>query len=323
MSVCRQLAWCLVAASLVGCRATPDVEPASLGSWSDGEVKRRLLAFVDDVTDPERETYVPPIERIAVFDLDGTLMVERPLYVEVMVAAEKLRAAAVDDPSLAEQEPYLAVLTQDPDTIRSHGSEIVIAAAAGDSLAQFGNNVRSILSERRHPTLERAYSALFYAPMLELMELLREHDFRVYVVSQSQQEYIRAFAAPCLGVEPPFVIGSMVAYQHDEGAFVRDAMFWEPHNSREGKVLRIRERTGGSPIFAFGNSMGDRYVMEAADRAPMSLVLLLDHDDSEREYEYHHEPLLELARERAWEVVSMKRDFARAFRANCLAPDPR
>jgi phosphoserine phosphatase len=297
----------------------PEAAPARLGSWSEGTVKQRILAFVDEVTDPSRDTYVRPAERIAVFDLDGTLIVESPLYLEVLVAGEKLRAVAIAEPALAELEPYKWLVTEDYDAIREHGSEIVIAAAAQDSLEQFAQDVRSILSTGVHPTLGRPYSALFYAPMLELMELLRMNDFRVYVVSQSQQEYIRAFAAPCLGAEPPFVIGSMIAFHQEEGSFVRTAAFWEPHNSREGKVLRIRERAGGAPILAFGNSMGDRQVLEATERAPTSLALVLDHDDGVRELEYHHDALLELARERRWEVVSMKRDFVNMFRENCLA----
>lgn len=317
----HRLAWYLMIGALVGCGSASVAPPAPLGSWEEGAAKQRILAFVDEITDVSGDSYVPPAERIAVFDLDGTLMVESPLYLEVVVAGEELRDAAIADPALAEHEPYTTLLAGDYDRIREQGSEIVMAAAAGDSLEQFGRDVRSILSETRHPTLGRPYSALFYAPTIELMAFLREHDFRVYVVSQSQQEYIRAFAAPCLGVEAPFVIGSMIAYDQNEESFVRTTRFWEPHNSREGKVLRIRERSGGTPIFAFGNSMGDRYVLEATDRAPTHLVLLLDHDDDEREFAYHHDALLELARERAWEVVSMKNDFAQTFRDNCLAPE--
>jgi phosphoglycolate phosphatase-like HAD superfamily hydrolase len=304
---------------LVGCRDAPEPVAPSLGSWSEGPVKAGIYEFVDAVTDPSRTSYVNPDERIAVFDLDGTMMIERPLYVEVMVAAEKLRSEAKDNPALAEQEPYRSLLSGDHDAIRQHGSEIVMAASAGDSLEAFGQRVRSILSSSLHPTLERPYSALFYAPMSELMDFLRSHEFRVYVVSQSQQEYIRAFADSCLGVESSFVIGSMIAYHWDETNFMRGATFWEPHNAREGKVLRIRERTGGTPIFAFGNSGGDRYVMEAAARAPTSLVLLLDHDDDEREFVYHDETMLALATERDWGIVSVKRDFEHLFRDDCLA----
>ena len=313
----------LTAVFVGACRSAPDTPRPipTLQAWSDGPVKERILAFVDSVSDSTRESYVPPAKRIAVFDLDGTLIIERPLHLEVLVAMAKLRMAVTADPSLAELQPYQAVLTGDHDYIRRHGVDIVSAASAGDSLEQFGRDVRSILGTDRHPSLGRPYAALFYAPMLELMEFLRERAFTVYVVSQSQQEYIRAFAATCLGVEPAFVIGSMYAYHWDEPDFVRSATVWEPYNVGEGKVLRIRERTGGSPIFAFGNSTGDRYVLEVTSRAETNLVLLLDHDDGEREFEYHSERMLELARERAWEIVSMKRDFADLFQDNCLLPD--
>lgn len=324
MSVSRHAASLLiVVAALVGaCRSAPEPPRAvaRLGAWSDGPVKERILAFVDTVSDPSHEAYVPPARRIAVFDLDGTLIIERPLHLEVLVAMEKLRADMTADPSLAERELYQAVLVGDVDYIRKHGADIVAAAADGGSVETFRQRVRSILANRHHPSLERSYSALFYAPMLELVELLETLEFRVYVVSQSQQEYIRAFAESCLGIEPAFVIGSMYAYEWEEQSFVRSATVWEPYNRGEGKVLRIRERTGGSPILAFGNSTGDRHVLEATARAETHLVLLLDHDDVEREFEYHSERMLELARERGWEIVSMKRDFAELFQDSCLPP---
>lgn len=309
--------------ALVGaCRSAPEPPRAvpRLGAWSDGPVKQRILAFVDTVSDPSHEAYVPPARRIAVFDLDGTLIIERPLYLEVLVAITTLRAAVIADPSLGERELYRAVLAGDLDYIGQHGAEIVAAAAAGDSVETFQQNVRSILANERHPSLERTYSALFYAPMLELLELLRNLEFRIYVVSQSQQEYIRAFAESCLGIEPAFVIGSMYSFAWEEQSFVRSATVWEPYNRDEGKVLRIRERTGGSPILAFGNSTGDRHVLEATARAETHLVLLLDHDDVEREFEYHSESILDLARERGWEIVSMKQDFAELFQDSCLLP---
>jgi len=313
----------LTAALFGACRSAPEPSRAvlRLGAWSEGPVKERILSFVDSVSDPSHESYVPRAKRIAVFDLDGTLIIEKPLHLEVLVAMEKLRAAMAADPSLAESELYQAVLVDDVDYIRKHGADIVTAAADGGSLEGFRQNVRSILANGHHPSLERSYSALFYAPMLELLELLERLQFRVYVVSQSQQEYIRAFAESCLGIEPAFVIGSMYAYEWEEQGFVRSATVWEPYNRGVGKVLRIRERTGASPILAFGNSTGDRHVLEATARAETHLVLLLDHDDAEREFEYHSEPMLELARERAWEIVSMKRDFAEVFQDDCLAPD--
>jgi len=305
--------WILASA----CRQAP--EPAVLPSWSDGPVKERILDFVHDVVDPASERYVPPRDRIAVFDLDGTLVIERPLHIEVLVAMETLRAATADDPALAENEPYRSVVAGDHDYVRSHGAEIVSAAANG-SMTDFRRAVRSIL-RREHPTLGRPYSALFYAPMVELIGLLQAHAFDVYVVSQSQQEYIRAFAEPCLGIPPAHVIGSMYAFAIDGDDFVRNATPWEPYSRGEGKVLRIRERTGGLPILAFGNGTGDRYVLEAAARAEPHLVLFLDHDDPEREFEYRNERMLELARESSWEIVSMKRDFATVFGENCSLPE--
>ena len=219
----------------------------------------------------------------------------------------------------ADRDPYRAVLADDRDYILGHGAEIVTAAADGGSVETFHRVVRSIL-EGPHPSLGRPYSALFYAPMVELVQLMQERDFQVYVVSQSQQEFIRAFATPCLGVEPANVLGSLYAYELEEGSFIRNTTVWEPYNRGEGKVLRIRERSGGSPVFAFGNGRGDRFVLEAAARADTNLVLLLDHDDDVREFEYHSDSMLDLARERGWQIVSMKHDFENLFQENCLIP---
>lgn len=312
------MVWTAIVSSL-GCRPAPEPASPPLPSWSDGAVKDRILAFVDAVSDRSSESYLPPVERIAIFDLDGTLIIERPLHLEVLVAMESLRAAAAADPALAEIEPYRAVLANDHDYVETHGAEIVTAAADGGSVESFRRHVRTILGGQ-HPSLARRYSALFYAPMVELVRLLQDSDFEVYVVSQSQQEFIRAFAATCLGVAPANVIGSMYAYDLEDENFVRSSTVWEPYNRGEGKVLRIRERSGGSPVFAFGNGRGDRFVLEAAARADTHLALLLDHDDGVREFEYHSESMLELARDRSWEIVSMQRDFAELFQEDCFVP---
>jgi phosphoserine phosphatase len=262
------------------CRQAP--EPAVLPSWSEGPVKERILGFIHDVTDPSSARYVPPRDRIAVFDLDGTLVIEKPIHMEVLVAMEALRAAARAEPSLAEEEPYRSIVAGDRDYLRRHGAEIVSAAVSG-SIKDFRRAVRTIL-RREHPSLERPYSALFFRPMVELIGLLQAKAFAVYVVSQSQQEYIRAFAEPCLGIEPTHVIGSMYAFVIDGDDFVRTGTQWEPYNRGEGKVLRIR-------------------------------------DDAARELEYRNESMLELARQRSWEIVSMKRDFAVMFGENCSLPE--
>lgn len=310
-------------ASWVACAETERaVDPAPselLPGWTDTLLRTRILHFVDRVSDPEHPSFVPPEERIAVFDMDGTLVIERPIHLEVLVAMAALRDAAGKDPALASVEPYRAVLEDDVDYIRGHGADIVTTAAGGLGLQQFHEAARAYLADQTHPTLARPYAALFYQPMLELVALLRERGFRVYVVSQTQQEYIRAFALACLGLEPSFVIGSTYGFAWDDESqsFIRSSDVWEPYNRGVGKVLRIRERVGALPILAVGNSTSDRYVMEATARAHDNLVLLVDHDDPHREFEYHSEAMLELARERGWAVVSMRKDFAALYGTTC------
>lgn len=295
---------------------------ATLQSWSGAATKASILDFVATVTDRRNRHYVSPEQRIAVFDLDGTLLVERPNYVEVLVAMARLREQALLDPLLGDKEPYHSVVIGDESYIRSEGKRIVATAASDEALKDFQARVRSFLARNRHPTLHRPYSALFYKPMLELIQLLQENDFRTYVVTQSQQEYVRAFSAPCIGIDSTGVIGSMYAFRQDDStetpSFVRTSTIWRPYNVDGGKVLRIRERTGGTPILAFGNSSGDLEVLRLVATAEKSLVLILDHDDEEREFEYSHRDLLATAHAKGWQVVSMEQDFRTLFAEPCL-----
>ena len=320
----------LVAFLTVGCAAesgvpetaneadanAPEVE---LASWNDTVSRRTLLAFVHEVADATGESFVPVEERIAGFDLDGTLIVERPDYVEVVVAVFVLRQKLASNPSLGNKQPFRAVSDNDMDYIRANADEVIVAAADGQTLSTYHDEVRRVFARQTHGPTGRLYAGLFYRPMIELSELLLEYEFHVYVASASQQEYIRAFSVDCLHVPPEHVIGSMVAFElAQEGrsfSFQRTDTWWEPHVDGAGKAERIRERVGMSPIFAAGNSGGDQQMLEVA--AARGHALLVNHDDGQREFEYSHADILQQATSSGWQVVSMKADWATIYAGAC------
>lgn len=295
---------------------------AGLASWNPGAARDAVLDFLGRVTRPG-EDFVPPAERIAVFDLDGTLWCEKPYYPNFWVAVERMRKQVEEDPSLAAgdgpdavlyraaRDDELAVLRADPPGV--HG-----LAFEGVDMRDYQRASRRMLRTRRHERFGRPLTALFYQPVRELMDLLRQNGFTVYVVSGSDQEFVRVVAADFLGLPPDQIIGSAVRFDfrfEDPGAsFVRRRTWLLPRNKREGKAERIRERTGRWPVLAVGNSAGDLGMFQLVHANPRpGLALVIDHDDPEREYDYHHPELLEAAARHGWTVVSMQRDFRVVF----------
>ncbi len=295
----------------------PEVE---LASWNDTASKWTLLDFVRGVTDASGASFVPVAERIAVFDLDGTLVIERPDYLEVVAAVFVLRQRLASDPSLGDKQPFTAVSGNDMGYIRSNADEVILAAADGQTLSTYHDEVRRMFEGETHEPTGRLYAGLFYRPMIELIELFLEHEFHVYVASDSQQEYIRAFSVDCLHVPPQRVIGSMVAFalapQGQSFSFQRTDTWWEPHVDGAGKAERIRERVGATPIFAAGNSGGDQQMLEVA--AVSGHALLVNHDDGQREFDYSHADILQQATSSGWQVVSMKADWATIYADTCV-----
>ncbi|MEM1205505.1 MAG: HAD family hydrolase [Acidobacteriota bacterium] len=292
-----------------------------LPSWADGSAKKDIARYLFEATCRGSGKFIELEERVAAFDLDGTLVLERPHYLEVLVAVERLKDLAEDDPSLRDEQPYKAALENDTEYINANGAEIVKRAAEGETIKTFHERVVGYLGTQRHPRLGKVYSELFYQPMVELIDLLRELSFEVLIVSGSQQEYIRAFSEDCLKVDEAEVIGSMMKFQlSDSGSFERQGEEWNPASDGEGKVYRIKERTGTLPVLAFGNSGGDEAMLDIASSNPKGKSFIMNHDDPEDEYEYSDDELLETARAKNWTIVSMKNDFRTVFvGSNCLA----
>lgn len=302
---------------------------APLPSWRPGSTRDTVIAFLAEATS------IPPEDRVAYFDNDGTLWCERPTYVQYEFYADALRRRVRDDPALADEAEFRAVLAGDAAAIGEIGLERVALALTG--LYQgldphtFTREVREFLRSARHATLNRSLAATRYAPMLELLQALRALDFAVGVVTGGGTEFVRGISQELYGVPPERVVGTMIAYElgqdpHGRPVPLRTGRVLGDVNEGGAKVTNIQTQLGRAPVLAAGNSAGDSELLDwaAAAEGP-NLSLLLDHDDPDREFAYAgqagtfatDEPVTVTARRRGWTVISMKNDWDTVF-----APDP-
>ncbi len=307
-------------------------EPANppLSSWRDGAPRRAILDFVARVTTAGHPDFVPSADRIAVFDNDGTLWVEQPLPVQAHFVIDRIRALAPQHPEWQGLKPFKAVLDGDLAGVMAVGmdglTELVMATHAGMSTDAFAGLVRDWIATARHPRFHRPYTDLVYQPMLDVLALLRAHDFKTYIVSAGGVEFMRTFCETLYGVPPEQVIGSSIVTKY----VVKDgepALMREPQlhffGDKEGKPVAINTHIGRRPIAAFGNSDGDFAMLEWVTRGPRAgFGLIVHHDDADREYAYDRDPgLARLARGldegpgRGWTIVHVKDDWDRVFRS--------
>ena len=303
-----------------------DTQP--LPSWNDGAAKSAILDFVARVTNQGETDFVPPGERIATFDNDGTLWCEQPLQAQFFFMFDRVAELSAKDPAMVERQPFKAVLEHDYDTLFGLGKqalfELAFATHAGTTDEDFDRVARGWLATAKHPQFGRLFKECVYRPQVELLAYLRGNGFKTYIVSASGIDFMRACAEEVYGVPREQVIGSSVKMRYD----VKDnrvSLIKLPElnafDDREAKPLNIGLHIGRRPLLAFGNSDGDVAMMRYAASGPGArLALLLHHDDAEREVAYDREfrvsPLVE-ALEKAGEygitVVSMKRDWKAVF----------
>ena len=294
-----------------------------LPSWNAGEAKDRILAFVRSVTQPGSPAFVPVQERIAVFDNDGTLCLEKPVPFQFAFSFERIRALAEIDTELAEQQPYKAVIDGDEVTLHNLDpaelEQTLMISFAGTTIESFQEAVNSWLGRARHPRYQRLYTELVYQPMMELLDYLRTNDFRIFVVSGSGADFIRVFSGTLYGIPVERVIGSSLVYELEKtegGQRIIKTDKLNSYNVDGEKVLNIALHIGRKPILAFGNSDSDLAMLEYTDNGKgPGLSLLLHHDDETREYLYAQgaERAVETARSRGWQIVGMARDFKYVF----------
>ncbi|WP_433990272.1 hypothetical protein SuNHUV7_17110 (plasmid) [Pseudoseohaeicola sp. NH-UV-7] len=308
------------------CAAPVIADP--LPSWNETDAKSRIINFVDDVTDPSLDTYVRPDDRIAVFDNDGTLWSEQPVYFQLIYAIDRVARMAADNPDILTSDVLKAAAAGDMDGIMAGGEkgllEIIDASHSGMSVDDFQADVLAWLDTARHPTTGRPYDEMLYQPMLELLRYLRDEGFSTYIVSGGGVHFMRAFAEEAYNIPPSQVIGSALnsSYQVIDGvptvvktpgiAFIDD---------KEGKPVGIDAKIGKRPIFVGGNSDGDFAMLEwATSGEGPRFGLIVHHTDAEREVAYDRDSHigtlvrgLDEGPDRGWLIVDMANDWARVW----------
>jgi phosphoserine phosphatase len=290
-------------------------EPAILPSWNDGPAKTAILEFVRSVTTPG-DSFIPPAERIAALDNDGTLWCEKPIYIQADFIFRRFKEMVRQDPALAGEQPYKALVENDVEWLRdiyAHVPEVlrgVTEAYAGITTEAFDAAVRQFFARATHPTLGVPYTQVAYRPMCELIELLQANEFQVYICSGGGRDFVRAVSEEVYGLSRDRVIGSATTLEYRDGDIYRTAGVEQPIDDGPGKPIHIWARTGHKPLLAGGNADGDVPMLETA-----RFALLVHHDDVDREFAYDGgaEKALAAAKEHDWTVVSMKEDFATVF----------
>ncbi|MDF7822928.1 HAD family hydrolase [Pontiellaceae bacterium B12227] len=301
---------------LAGC-ATSN-QQASLELWNEGAAKASIVDFVQAVTDESSPDYLPPAERIATFDMDGTILIEKPMYVVFGFALEQMAVQMENDPSLKNKQPFKAVAEKDMEYF--HGNmygtdglfDVLLYATDGMTDEAYTEALNTYLA-KPHPRFGKSPNELLYAPVLELVDYLLAHDFKVYICSGSDPEFTRIAAAGAVGLPPEHIIGTMVLAEWNGEAFIRKHEFIHPINDQAGKPVNIRNKIGRVPVVAVGNSRGDLEMLNYSKTAGHSLQLIVNHDDPDREYEYSVDKMKKLCAENDWIEVSMKDDFKTVF----------
>jgi hypothetical protein len=298
--------------------------PDPLPSWNQGTVKTAIIEFVSRTTAAGSPDYIPPTERIATFDNDGTLWPEQPL-IQGMFVLERLKAMGKSDPSLRQKQPFQAALEGDLAYIKQAGEEaimqLVAAVHANQTQEQFEAEARVFFAKSSHPTFKVPYTQLAYQPMVELLAYLRKNGFQTWICSGGGIDFLRVISEPMYGIPPQQVIGSSLKkeFLEKDGKSVlwREAEL-ASFNDKGVKPLNIDLHIGKRPVFAAGNvrSGGDIAMLTYSQgQVPLSLQLLLNHDDAEREFAYSEpdDASLTAAQEKGWQVVSLKKDWQRVF----------
>jgi len=304
------------------------VSAQTLPSWNEGDAKARIVAFVQAVTDKKSRDFVAPAERIAVFDNDGTLWAEQPIYFQFAFALDRVKALAPKHPEWKEKEPFASLIRGDVKGALKGGEKsllpILAATHAGITTDEYEKVVKDWLASAAHPKFKQPYTALAYRPMIELLDYLRANGFKTFIVSGGGVEFIRAFAEQVYGIPPEQVIGS-AGKQKLEMRNGKPVIVKLPAvdfvDDKEGKPLGIQKYIGRRPIAAFGNSDGDlqmlQYTMAGDGRR---FALLVRHDDAEREFAYDRQSHIgrldkawDEAKAKGWTVVSMKSDWKKIF----------
>jgi phosphoglycolate phosphatase-like HAD superfamily hydrolase len=323
----------LCALLTLGARAHAQTDP--LPSWNDGPAKQAIVEFVQATTNQTGPKFVPPEARIATFDQDGTLWVEHPMYSQVMYCLERVAAVVKAKPELAKVEPFKTVLSGNREAMAKFSMKdlgrILAATLTGMSVDEFNTEVNKWLATARDPRWKRPFTELTYQPMQEVLQYLRANGYKTYIVTGGGQDFVRVYSEQTYGIPPEQVVGSAGGTKYGYGKDGKPFLTKEPklllNDNNAGKPEGIHLMIGRRPCAAFGNSTGDRQMLEytkAGDGARLSMLVL--HDDAKREYAYgpaqglpdtkvgaFTQALYDEAKKQGWTVISMKNDWKRIF----------
>ena len=299
-----------------------------LPSWNDGPAKNNIIAFVQAVTDQSSKDFVQPAERIAVFDNDGTLWSEQPMYFELLFALDEVKRNAPQHPEWKTTQPFKAVLENDHKALAAAGMDGIIkifgATHTGMTTEAFDDYAKTWLSQARHPKTGKPYTEMIFQPMLEMLDYLRSQDFKTYIVSGGDTGFMRAFAEKVYGIPPEQVIGTtfVTAFQFKDGqASILRTPKLAHNDDGPGKPESIDAVIGKRPILAFGNSDGDLQMLQWTAAGPGKRFMgLVHHTDARREWAYDRksdigrlDKALDEANSRGWTVVDMATEWRRIY----------
>jgi phosphoglycolate phosphatase-like HAD superfamily hydrolase len=329
----RRIAVVLCAWGLLTIAAQAQTDP--LPSWNDGAAKQAIVAFVKATTDPGSPNFVPEAERIATFDQDGTLWVEKPMYSQVIYCLDRVPAVVKEKPELANVEPFKTVLSGDRQAIARLSMEdlekILAATLTGMSVEEFRAEAAKWLDTARDPRWKRPYTELTYLPMQEVLRYLRANGYKTYIATGGGQDFVRVYAERVYGIPPEQVVGTAGATKYGYGTDGKPFLTKEPrlllNDDKAGKPEGIHLMIGRRPVAAFGNSIGDREMLDYSKAGSGArLAMLVLHDDAVREYAYgpalgladskvgtFPQALYDEAIKNGWIVISIRNDWKRIF----------
>jgi len=335
LSTSHLLVAALVAAANLACSTQGLAQTDPLPSWNDGAAKQAIVTFVKETTDQASPKFVPPAERIATFDQDGTLWVEHPMYSQVVYCLERVPAVVKAKPELAKVEPFKTVLSGNREAMAKLSmkdlEKILAETLTGMSVDDFDAEAKKWLATAEDARWKRPYPELTYLPMQEVLKYLRANGYKTYIVTGGGQDFVRVYAERTYGIPPEQVVGSAggTKYGYDESG--KPFLTKEPklllNDNDAGKPEGIHLMIGRRPVAAFGNSTGDQQMLEytkAGDGARLAMLVL--HDDAKREYAYgpaqglpathvgaFTQALYDEAKKQGWVVIRMKDDWKRIF----------
>ena len=306
-----------------------------LPSWNDGAAKQAIIAFVQATTDQSSPSFVPPEARIATFDQDGTLWVEHPMYTQVMYCLDRVPRVVQQRPQLKNVQPFKTVLSGNREAIAKLSMKeleaILAATLTGMTVDEFGAEVKTWIGTARHPRWNRPYTELTYQPMQEVLRYLRANGYKTYIVTGGGRDFVRVYSQEVYGIPPEQVVGSAGGTTYGYAKDGRPMLTKDPklllNDNNAGKPEGIHLMIGRRPYAAFGNSTGDRQMLEYAQAGEGArLAMLILHDDDKREYAYgpaqglpdtkvgaFTPALYDEAKKKGWTVVSMKNDWKDVF----------